>query len=247
LKDSESTRVREPVHDTEASGQLFRQWQLYRKVIACDYMCHRVIHAALRQCVERRMKEPFRLLDLGCGDASGIRETFRGTQLRDYIGVDLSDQALMHARTFLAEAPFTVELVAEDFFRYLERTTAGSLDAVLIGHSLHHLHSGEKRELLRQGQRVLRPGGLLLVYDLFRLPGQDRQLWLVEVRDLVRREWTEFTAEEVAMLQQHVTECDFPEATDDFLAMARDAGFQTGVAPLFQSPNGYFACYGLER
>jgi hypothetical protein len=29
--------------------------------------------------------------------------------------------------------------------------------------------------------------------------------------------------------------------------MARDAGFQTGVAPLFQSPNGYFACYGLER
>jgi len=239
--------VQEPVHDTQASGHLFRQWQLYRKIIACDYMGHRGIHAAVRQCVERRLTEPFRLLDLGCGDASGIREMFGGARLDGYVGVDLSEQALAHARTFLAETPFAVDLVPEDFFHFLARTPQASFEALMIGHSLHHLHAAEKREFLGQGNRVLKPGGMLLVYDLFRLPGQDRPAWLEKVGELVRREWTACTAEEVALLLTHVTECDFPLAKDELLAMARQAGFRADDEPLFQTPSGYFACYCLER
>ena len=52
-----------------------------------------------------------RSLDIACGDASQMR-ALRGTKIRHYHGVDLSEPALELAAKNLEHMPFEVELVA---------------------------------------------------------------------------------------------------------------------------------------
>ena len=95
---------------------------------------------------------PFSLLDLACGDASGIVKALKGTRVASYRGIDLSGPALdiaTHepARSSLARA----ELVEADFVTAM-RNLRSPADIVWISLSLHHLTTPDKRTLMREVQ-----------------------------------------------------------------------------------------------
>ena len=57
---------------------LFRQqWQLYRKLVDNNYLFHREAYARLHQILVDEAVQPFRFLDIACGDASATVEALR--------------------------------------------------------------------------------------------------------------------------------------------------------------------------
>ncbi len=127
-----------------SATQWFSQWHVYRSIVDANWMAHREIFAAVRAWVLLRHPGPFTLLDLGCGDAGFIKDTFDETRLWAYTGIDASLAALAKAR-------------------------AQTFDVILASYAVHHLPASEKQEFFRLARNNLAPRG----HDAKRLDGHD--------------------------------------------------------------------------
>src|SRR5262249_46267857 len=76
-----------------------REWLTYRKIIDNNYSFHREVYGELHRILVDEAVQPFRFLDLACGDASVTVTALRGTRAAHYHGIDLSQAALDLART----------------------------------------------------------------------------------------------------------------------------------------------------
>ena len=79
--------------ESEEVRQFFDQWEIYRKVVACDYLHHRGAYAAIGAILQR-IERPFSLIDLGAGDASAMVSILPVCRLQKYEAVDISGVAL---------------------------------------------------------------------------------------------------------------------------------------------------------
>lgn len=226
---------------SELATDLFRQsWAFYRKLIDHDSLHHRGTHAALRRFVLDHEPGPFDLWDLACGDCTGVPELFSGTALRTYTGVDAAPPALELARQTLAGVPFGVRLVESDFPLFLAGAESTSTDLIWIGLSLHHFQPGAKRDILADCRRALRPGGHLLLSDLWRRPGEDRPSYLAAFLAHGEAHWPALTPQELERIEEHIVACDYPETPEGLEALARDAGFEREPVVLDRDPTGFF-------
>ena len=108
------------------------------------------------------IKEGDLVLDLGCGNGRAFRQMKeRGAQ---YIGVDFSEELIKEAKSIHSEADFRVGNAlqlpfADEFF-----------DKVYCFAVLHHIPSQKlRKQFIDEAQRVLKPGGFLIltVWDLW--------------------------------------------------------------------------------
>jgi SAM-dependent methyltransferase len=233
-------------HDSEHTKQFFDRWHLYQQIIENDYMAHQSIHRALKRFVVSRIDRPFTLLDLGCGDASAIPGTFAGTGLQSYTGIDLSPVALEQAAENLRAVPFEVHLVEEDFTRYLVHNDSGRFHVILVGFALHHLYPAEKCEFFKRCYATLAPSGYLLVYDIFRRPGETRNEYIQSYCRHCGEQWTQLSPEGLVQLGEHINACDFPETYDTLATMASDAGFMSMPTPLFADNSQFHCLYSFQ-
>lgn len=110
------------------------------------------------------VKEGQRVLDLGCGPgALSLRAARRGARVK---AIDVNPAMLEIAAERIREAGLgqSVELV-EMGVAELDRETPESFDAVTSGLCLSELSEDELRYTLEQAERILTPGGLLIVAD----------------------------------------------------------------------------------
>ncbi|MCO4772028.1 MAG: class I SAM-dependent methyltransferase [Deltaproteobacteria bacterium] len=126
----------------------------------------------LRSEVDRL--DPAALLDVGCGIAYS---TFCAANGRGFIGVDMDEGNLRHARGVLRGVPDVTLLHSEAGAVPLPD---GSADCVLMTEILEHLH--DESTALAEAWRVLRPGGHLLVTVPGLRFGIDSGLRLLPVR-----------------------------------------------------------------
>jgi methylase of polypeptide subunit release factors len=110
------------VVDAAALGQFQEQWATYRKLVESDCLAHREVSGILRETLNDVFTSPFCFLDIACGDASTMKAALRGTQVRHYHGIDLSQAALELAADNLAELPFEVDLDHRDFVEAMMRS-----------------------------------------------------------------------------------------------------------------------------
>ena len=132
---------------------------------AYDAMDHAEVNAAF---VDRLvgLGARGRMLDIGCGPGHIpllVAERVPGSTL---VAVDLAPAMLALARRRLDDSPHRdrIELRLGDA-KALE-LPGGSFDAVFSNTILHHL--SDPQPFLREAARVLRPGGVLLIRDLYR-------------------------------------------------------------------------------
>jgi len=107
-----------------------------------------------------------RMLDIGTGPGQiPVRVCARDAEAR-ITGVDLSEPMLEHARRLRAECA----LDARIDYRLADASALpfpdAGFDAVFSNTILHHIP--DPAPFLREARRVLRPGGALLIRDLFR-------------------------------------------------------------------------------
>ena len=225
----------ELTHDSEAATQWFSQWHIYRLIVDHDRLSHRGIHEALGNFVRTNRCSPFSLLDIGCGDAGFIAQTFFQTQIASYVGVDASSSALVEARRELDSVPFQVELVKADLVCHLVDKAAAGLqrfDLILAGYVVHHLPLAEKQLFFKRCRSLLATDGQLLFYDVCRRQSETRQEYLNDYVTMIRS-WKELSKEALKSTCRHVIECDFPETEGVIMEMAREAGFVCEGSQMF--------------
>lgn len=234
-------------HNSEDVKQFFNQWHLYQQIMENNYIAHHGIHAALRKFVVSQFDKPFTLLDLGCGDASAIPSTFAGTTLQAYTGVDLSPVVLQQAAKNLMAVPFEIDLVEDDFTRYLAHSGWKHFDVVLAGFALHHLYLEEKRQFFKQCYAILEPSGYFLLYDVFRRPSETREEYIQAYSRNCRERWTQLSYEKLADVIEHINECDFPETYETIATVASEAGFTSKPTPLSADALRFHCLYNFQR
>ncbi|MGJ5176056.1 methyltransferase domain-containing protein [Bradyrhizobium oligotrophicum] len=110
--------------------------------------------AVLAVCAAENKPAYFRrAVDLGCG--TGLGAAAFATNVDSFIGIDLSAGMIVEARA----TGLYAELEVDDMTAALQRQSDASADLVLAADAM--VYVGDLAPVLRETQRVLRPGGLL--------------------------------------------------------------------------------------
>ena len=211
--------------DEPALALFQKQWQLYRKVVDNNYLYHREAYARLRRILVDEAIQPFRFLDIACGDARATVEALKGTQValsRDRPlpgGTGVASQALE-----TLACPVTLD--HRDFVEAL-RDRPKPVDVAWIGLSLHHLPTPEKLSVMRQIRSVVGDRGHFLIYENATPDGEDRDAWLRRWDDQ-KPWWTALTPEEWTRGEPMYAN-DFPETTSRWHSLGHEAGFGPGA------------------
>jgi SAM-dependent methyltransferase len=227
------------VEQIEGVEAVFKEWQLYSKVVSNNYLYHRQVYARLRDFFLSRMSRPFALLDLGCGDAGCMARALAGTAIARYVGVDLAKMALDLAAQNLAGLGCEHLLKEEDYY---EVVVAGEIqaDVIWLGLTFHHLPRPQKAKFLQAARKILPAGGYLLMYEPILLEDEDRDQFLERSGRIRQSSWPAMTPAELERIGDHINNHDFPEKISTLEQMGREQGF-SGLTSLFQDPDKVYA------
>jgi Methyltransferase domain len=212
------------VVDAAALAQFQEHWATYRKLVESDCLAHREVSGILRQTLNDVFTSPFCFLDIACGDASMMKAALRGTQVRYYHGIDLSQAALDLAAANLAELPFDVELDHRDFVEAMMRRPEHA-GAAWCSLSIHHLSTDNKLRLMKAIRGATGGRGIFLLYEPARRDDEDRAGYLDRFIRTNKPLWRVLTPAEWDQICHHVTTCDFPETAAVWCDLGREAGF----------------------
>ncbi len=206
------------------SVAIFRKsWTLYDAITERNYMFHRELYAEVAEQVAQVGRfGPFRLLDLGCGNARFLAPCLAATPPVHYEGVDLSAAALAEAREHLKTLPAAV-FHQQDMLQALEEGES-TFEILFSGFAVHHLDSAAKQRFFHAAARRLKRGGRFLLMDVVRDEGQSRDEYLRDYLGWMRTTWTEIPVEQLEEACTHVAAYDHPEQFSDLVQMARRAG-----------------------
>ena len=106
-----------------------------------------------------RTEKATRLLDVACGTGRTLHQLARAHPALDLWGVDLSPAYVKVAKRRVRDATIAVENGEHMPF------ADGAFDIVTSVYLFHELPRNARRNVVREMQRVLRPGGLLVIED----------------------------------------------------------------------------------
>lgn len=204
------------------------QWHLYQKILLHNYMGHREIYDVLQVLFIAHFQHPFKMLDLGCGDASLMTQALLNTPIGSYTGIDCSEVALDRARDNLVALPASVCLIPGDFSQALPELAIAqshSFELILASFSLHHLTLDGKDTVLEQIDHLLSSKGIFLLVDIVRFSEENRESYIERYLENVWRDWSLLSPQELEMVASHMRSSDFPETQETWCQLARKHGF----------------------
>jgi SAM-dependent methyltransferase len=224
--------------DLEVVRGYFSQWSAYQRAVDCNCMHHHEAFAAMRLELSARPAIGA-LLDLGCGDAAPIPDLVAALGMTSYTGIDVTRQAIDLAPRNLAGQQVPCDFTLADFTTELPRLTE-AFDTILASLSMHDLPRHDKPAFFAAAHRRLAAGGVLLCYEPTNRPGESRHDYIARQSRYFAYHFTRMTAEQVALLNQHVADADHPESPGGYAGAAVAAGF-TGVRVLYVDPQPFWA------
>jgi ubiquinone/menaquinone biosynthesis C-methylase UbiE len=231
------------VHSGSTQALFIDSWQIYRKMVDNDYLFHAGAYGCLRRVIQAEFGQPFRFLDVACGDAAMSVRALNGTAVFHYVGLDISEQALAIAAQNVKALGCTASLHACDFANALPNWKEPA-DLVWIGLSLHHLQTEAKLDAMHAIRSIVGDGGRLMIYEDASPDGESRDGWLARW-DQQKPNWTAYTEAEWNYVTAHVHSSDFPETDQVWRQLGRDAGFSR-ADELYQSPTALFRLYSFQ-
>ena len=226
----------------DISTEIFiKNWTIYRKIIENDNMSHRAGYLKLKEILLNELDRPFTFLDLGCGDSYYSSTTLKDTKATQYIGVDVSAQALSYAKKNLSDTGLKTTLIQADFFN-IDEIFGNTADVIWVGFSVHHLETPEKLEFMKKVRNSLSDKGLLLLYEPVLLGGENREEFLKRFRETYDRHWRGLSKEDEAALFEHVRESERPETTENWIKLGKKAGF-TKAEKVFSENTGLYEIF----
>jgi 2-polyprenyl-3-methyl-5-hydroxy-6-metoxy-1,4-benzoquinol methylase len=112
-----------------------------------------------------RLEQGIRVLDAGCGRGRILNRLAQLYPNSRFVGMDLSQEAVAHARSDAARAGSTnVEFVAADLSTFHETADAGAFDFITTFDAVHD--QGKPLNLLKGIYKALKPDGVYLMQDI---------------------------------------------------------------------------------
>ena len=211
------------------ADNFFDEWSVYDQVLDQNYMHHDEIFRDVERVLADRFDGRFfTLLDLGCGSARHIARALTRRSIIRYVGYDLSDVALAHARRNLASSGCPVELRQGDLLEGL-RASGEKFDVIFTSFALHHFAAAEKELFFSSAQERLNGDGILLLIDTMREEEEERPVYLDRYCAWLRSKCETLSPAALDLLCDHIRGNDFPETPAEINAMATRAGFGRGV------------------
>ncbi|MDY6897153.1 MAG: class I SAM-dependent methyltransferase [Cyanobacteriota bacterium] len=211
------------------SNELFNnQWTLYQKILNSNYMGHREIYDVLHQFFLSNFQKPFKMLELGCGDATFTAKALFDTSIVSYTGIDLSKAALEIANVNMASIQCSKSFIEGDFSELvpeLVKKQQDSFDVILISFALHHLLLEQKDDIIAQLFNLLDSNGVFILIDVVRKPEEDRETYIRRYLDEVKKSWSLVTSEEYLMVDNHISSNDFPETQQSLYFLGQKHNF----------------------
>jgi ubiquinone/menaquinone biosynthesis C-methylase UbiE len=130
--------------------------------MGCADVMRRQVIPAIAVEARRRRKRPLRILDVACGTGRTLSQIAEALPGHQYFGVDLSPFYLEEARRNLDGVP-EVSLVVENAEELPFRD--GYFDVVTSTYLLHEMPRRARRRAVAEMERVLAPGGRLVIED----------------------------------------------------------------------------------
>jgi ubiquinone/menaquinone biosynthesis C-methylase UbiE len=221
------------------SDQIFNQhWGIYQKIVKYNYMKHRELRDILHDFLVKNFRDSFKILDIGCGDASFSAEVLSDTKVASYQGVDLSEAALNLAPANMKKISGEQIFVQNNFINVvgeLVRSQTENFDVILSSFSLHHLSREEKENLIDALSHILKKQGVFILVDIILKAQETRENYLKRYLNYVMTEWHLITTEEFSLIENHVTSSDFPETQETFKTLAKKYNF-SGFECIHLSP-----------
>ena len=212
--------------DASAVQVFLKSWRVYQDIIAHNYMLHREISNAVRTALDSyRSNEALRILDLGCGDGSMTLPLLSADRIAAYIGCDLSKPALDIAEIQIKTLGISAQLICDDMLKVVSEQPDQSIDLVYSSYAIHHLNAPQKQQIVEQVARVLVPGGLLVLIDIFRKPDEDRAAYMRHYMTRLKDTWTALSPEAQELIVEHATTYDFPEQPEFYGKLLEKHGF----------------------
>src|SRR5271166_3095495 len=233
------------VLDEPAAALFQQQWQLYRKFVDNNYFYHREVYGQLHRILVEEAVQPFRFLDIACGDARATVDALKGTRVAHYHGIDLSQAALDLASKALETLACPVTLDHRDFVAAL-RDRPKPVDVAWIGLSLHHLLAPDKLSLMREIRSFVGDRGLFLIYENASPDAEDRDAWLRRWERQNQPLWTALTPEEYEAMRAHVRANDFPRQLPGGIRWAAKPG-SAGCGNCSSRPRTSSGCTVFRR
>ena len=173
-----------------------------------------------------------------------MKTALRGTKVRHYHGLDLSQPALELAAANLARSPFEVDLDHRDFVDAMMRRPEHA-DAAWCGLSIHHLSRDDKLRLMKAIRGATGAGGVFLLYEPTRRDDEDRAGFLERFSRTNKPLWKTLTPAEWDQIWRHVTSSDFPETAAVWSELGREAGFAQ-ARQVFVDRTEFFRLFRFE-
>ncbi|MEI8213713.1 MAG: class I SAM-dependent methyltransferase [Planctomycetota bacterium] len=245
------------------SGEIFQEWDLYARIVHENWMRHREMQQAIQTVAARwsddRPDKTLRVLDLGCGDGSMACQGFIDSDIDQYVGVDLSADALekLSQRSgpgllrLSRSEPSSSEirqlekqLHVGDLAMHLKQLPGDHFDMVLASYSLHHFQMDQKQNILSDIARVLRPGGRFVWIDIVRDPGEQRSDYVMRIELEIKDRWIPMPAADQLAAIEHIRTCDFPE-TEPWMVERWQELNSGEVERLFRDP--LYGCWSMHK
>lgn len=207
-----------------------RQWSSYRAIVEQDLMEHAALAAATAAGLDAWLAARASgaaaptLVDLGCGDLALLAPLLRRLPLAHYTGLDLAPAVLPLAERALGPVPYPTSWQQGDLLAWAEQNEGPSTDLLHSSFAVHHLDDGQKRRFLSGARRRIRPGGLFLWADGFRLPQESLATYLERYIGRIRR-WTPLSLEQQEQVIQHLRGFDQPADRQEIVAVAESCGW----------------------
>ncbi|MEW5692853.1 MAG: class I SAM-dependent methyltransferase [Candidatus Hydrogenedentota bacterium] len=109
--------------------------------------------------------KPYSGVDLGIGSGYFMRMFLREYVNLKIVGVDISNPMLCEARNYLSEFINRVHLVCGDIRRMNFKNE--KFDIVISSLTIHHLNDRDKKKVIKVVKKILKKGGLCIIWDKF--------------------------------------------------------------------------------
>jgi len=214
--------MQNPVDPTQI---FIRNWEIYQKIIHENYMKHNELAAHSQVYFNKiSLQQPIKLLDIGCGDAHQISKQLKDLNISSYTGYDLSAQAIQFAKHNLKELNAVIDFQV-GYMEDLIKKDQESYSLLYSSFAIHHLTDEMKLDFIHKCYNKLDAGGLFILIDIKRLPGQSIEAYKKSYADWILREWHSLSMNEKDAIIDHLNTCDIPVEGSTYIQYANDTGF----------------------
>jgi ubiquinone/menaquinone biosynthesis C-methylase UbiE len=193
-----------------------RSWNLYKKIVAADFMHHRRLQElAADEIRVMESEQPISILDIGCGDGSPFIPLLDIRPVASYTGYDLSEVAIEYSRSNLSSIQVPFELKTGNMTELILKENQ-AFDLIYSSYVIHHLSDQDKSNFFSQIAQKLNPGGIFIYIDVVREDNQSLDQYRKEYTAKVLG-WDILDQKEKQEVVDHVSQYDFPARNADLL------------------------------